>query len=173
MRILGIVLISLNSLIALALIAALIIGLSIAGRLRQDELLIALSLASPLLIHGLDVVVGALTIRHHRSARANESNGILDRVATEPTTRRLPTSTRTLGIVAAILTSLLLLVGIVVIAIFVVKQQESMRKCDFNTFDYETLSVLIGLLLFEALNLLYQAFTIRIDKKSTETIATP
>ena len=167
MRILGIITLVLTSLFTLLFIGLVVLAVIFFDSFRHSsDIVLVYAVVALAIVHVLELWFNASTIRYHKQAQAGSDAFVLDQLEEETSApkRSLPPRKRNLGIVVAILTSLVFAAGSLGVVIFVLEELENQREWG-SRFEIEALGIFIALLLYVALKLIYIFATLSLRSK--------
>ena len=167
MRILGIITLVLTSLFTLLFIGLVVLAVIFFDSFRHSsDIVLVYAVVALAIVHVLELWFNASTIRYHKQAQAGSDAFVLDQLEEETSApkRSLTPRKRNLGIVVAILTSLVFAAGSLGVVIFVLEELENQREWG-SRFEIEALGIFIALLLYVALKLIYIFATLSLRSK--------
>ena len=175
MRVLGIITLVLTSLFTLLFIGLVVLAVTFFDTLNNNsgDIVLVYAVVALAIVHVLELWFNASTIRYHKQAQAGSDALVLDQLEEETSApkRSLTPRKRNLGIVVAILTSLVFAGGALGVVIFVLEELEAQREWG-SRFEIEALGIFVALLLYVALKLINIFATLSLRSKPQPQNAT-
>ena len=169
MRIFGIITLVLTSLFTLLFLALVVVAIIFFDTLNYgNDVYLAYAVFVLAIVHLLELWFNATTLKYHKYVQRSSDALVLDELedANVRPKQSLTTRKRTVGVLVAVLSSLVFVSGL--IATIVWYQEELARNRAYGyRVETEALAIFIGLLLYVGLKLVYTFATLSLNSKGS------